>query len=120
MNTTQRIEVRAWTPLKILLARETAQRLREPMTQAMRSAEVGELEIDYRGVEGMGPSFVDELLAVVEELITDRARSRVHIVFTHPPARLSLKFTAVGRGRGYTAAERGDGSWILTPVRSDS
>lgn len=107
---------------RILVTRESARQLMAPL-QAMwdgsasqdKSPDADGVTVDFDGVEGMAPSFLDELISVFEA-VTGREpgeRSRC-LVVANPPTRLSLKFEAVARGHGMTGRAAPDGSWLLT------
>ena len=61
----------------------------------------------------MTPSFLDELLGAIEEFEATHD-GKIEVVFLHPPTRLSSKFAAVGRARGYDVAETEENRWVLT------
>lgn len=71
------------------------------------------LRLDFSGIDGLTPSFMDELLGVIlETLVPDNQRD-LEIVVSNPPTRLSNKFSAIGRGRGLTIEEVGDNAWSI-------
>ncbi len=109
--------IRATLTDKILVSRESAQRLAEPLRQAT-AANGREILVDFTGVEGMAPSFLDEFLGVLHDAVGVGTRIR----FSNQPARLSLKFEAVAKGRGLRLTEESGGSWVFaaeTPPVSD-
>jgi len=70
--------------------------------------------VDFNGVEGIAPSFLDELLTIFESLVgTATNGDKPCLVVANPPTRLSLKFEAVGRGHGMSVQALPDGSWLL-------
>ncbi|MEE8169053.1 MAG: hypothetical protein V3T70_00765 [Phycisphaerae bacterium] len=74
--------------------------------------------IDFEGVEGVAPSFLDELLSIFESFIgTEANGDERSLIIANPPARLSLKFEAVARGHGMSVRQLPDGSWLLTDSR---
>ncbi len=77
------------------------------------SSEIG---IDFAGVEGITPSFLDELLAVVSEEV-GRRESPLRILITHPPTRLSSKFEAVARAHDLVASSTEGGGWLLLEAK---
>lgn len=72
------------------------------------------LSIDFSGVEAVTPSFVDEVLIAIENVVSTPGRANATIIFLNPPTRLSEKFAAVGRAHRLSAAESDDGNWHLT------
>lgn len=59
----------------------------------------------------MTPSFLDEMLRVIEAAPGYHAGWKV--VALDPPTRLSDKFAAVGRAHGLVVRDVGDGTWII-------
>lgn len=108
---------------KILVTRESARVLEEALRRAWSdragstdAANLGSATIDFRGVEGVAPSFLDELLTVFELVIGPNPNHPGRsLVVVNPPTRLSSKFEAVARGHGLSVVSRSDGSWVLTP-----
>lgn len=106
---------------KILVSRESAHLLEDALRAITASASVPgnpsgatPMTVDFDGIAGIAPSFLDELLIVFKSIIgsesNDDERS---LVVANPPTRLSLKFEAVARGHGMTARTLPDGSWLL-------
>lgn len=81
-----------------LVTRESARSLRVPLINALAAAP-GELVLDFRGIQAVTPSFLDELLRVVRDAI-QAVDPRPRVILTNVPARLSPGFTAIGRSRG--------------------
>jgi len=108
---------------KILVSRESARLLETAIIAALKSSPAPEsradekpVAVDFDGVEGMAPSFLDELLSILESLMEASPNGRERsVIVRNPPTRLSLKFEAVARGHGMTALVQADGSWLLTP-----
>lgn len=107
---------------KILVSRESAHRLREALSSLLRSCPADTddpdvsvaVTVDFAGIEGITPSFLDELISIFEELLSQGSgRDRPAMVVRHPPTRLSLKFEAVARGHDLVVAALPDGSWRL-------
>ena len=81
----------------------------------MRSIDT-QLVLNFKGIEAVTPSYVDELLGLIDDSILEAAHEgepEVDIVFTYPPTRLSSKFSSVGRGRGYKISQLGEDSWLM-------
>ncbi len=108
---------------RILVSRESARRLEDPLRTIMGNARtsgnasgMAPVAVDFAGVEGIAPSFLDELLSIFESLVGAGGGERCLIV-ANPPTRLSLKFEAVARGHGMSVQAMPDGSWLLTDAR---
>jgi hypothetical protein len=112
---------------KILISREAARLLEDPLrsitaedstVESSTSESVSNkpaVAVDFAGVDGMAPSFLDELLRVFESIVgaaTDG--DGVSLTVVHPPARLSSKFEAVARGHRMSVEPLPDGSWRLS------
>lgn len=111
---------------RILVSRESARLLEAPLSAMMVSARTPgnasnttPVAVDFEGIEGIAPSFLDELLSIVESILgtEDNGRERCLIV-ANPPTRLSLKFEAIARGHQMSVRALPDGSWFLTDYRN--
>ncbi len=98
------------TGKRALVTRASAAEIGSALNEASTD---GEIIVDFAGVDAVTPSFVDEILAVVEELVRDRDAGGVS--FLHIPTRLSEKFVAVGRAHQLSVTESEDGTWAITP-----
>ena len=107
---------------RILVSRESARLLENAIkTMTVSEGKQGEacdttpISVDFDGVEGMAPSFLDELLSVFESVIgPDADGCERCLIVANPPTRLSLKFEAVARGHRMSIRALPDGSWLLT------
>jgi len=109
---------------KILVSREAARLLEDPLRTLMGGAnsseqasptEANQVTIDFRDVEGVAPSFLDELLTIFESVLEQDANAKERrLIVANPPTRLSLKFEAVARGHGMSVHALADASWMLT------
>lgn len=100
---------------RVLVSRESARLLEAPLTLLLKS--VGDVTVDFAGVEGMAPSFLDELFTLFESVVSrDETRTSWRLRMANPPARLSSKFEAVARGHALSVVTLPDGAWLLTPV----
>lgn len=111
---------------RILVTRESARLLEDALRAAIADARTlrkqegnASVIIDFSGVEGVTPSFLDELLSAFESLVgpesNDCERS---LIVANPPTRLSLKFHAIARGHRMSVQAMPDGSWLLTGHRN--
>lgn len=98
---------------RVLVTRESARAIEPILCSAMAQGQ-GELALDFSGVEGMTPSFLDEILGIIQTCIQTAKPKRFRLLIDHPPTRLSAKFAAVGRGRGLSLRESEGGAWIIT------
>jgi len=117
----QTIRVQDLLPDKILVSRESARlleaRLRTQLaSQSVMSNDGGfaTLTVDFEGVEGVAPSFIDELVLVFRDIFSNGKESRARrLVLAHPPTRLSSKFEAIARGHHMSIQLLSDGSWMM-------
>ncbi len=111
---------------KILVSRESAHLLEDALSAMMadagqdeNSSETTSIAVDFDGVAGIAPSFLDELISVFESLIGAKTDARQRcLVIANPPTRLSLKFEAIARGHGMSVRALPDGSWLLSDIRN--
>ena len=111
---------------RVLVSRESARQLEDALRTAMAGSATNEnatgtspVLVDFDSVEGVAPSFVDELLSIFESVIGAETNGREQcLIIANPPARLSRKFEAIARGHGMSVRELPDGSWFLTDAQS--
>ncbi len=96
---------------RVLVTRASARGLASAIDTAIRDAR-GELKLDFSRVDGMTPSFLDELLSVVEEAFARLNVDSFRVEILNPPTALSAKFAAIGRGRKLSLTESA-GAWII-------
>lgn len=68
--------------------------------------------LDFDGIEAVTPSFVDELLGVLEK--RRGTEKPFKATFINIPARLSPKYEAIARGRTMSILEVNPGHWVIT------
>jgi len=113
---------------RILVSRESARQLEAPLVAMLAAqktpadaSEVSPVTVDFEGVEGIAPSFLDELLQIFESLVAKKpSDDSGHLIVANPPTRLSSKFEAVARGHDMSVRALPNGSWSLTHSRSSS
>jgi len=98
---------------RILVTRESARTI-QPVFAAALGEGNGEVGLDFAGVEGLTPSFLDETLSIMEECVQSYPGARLRVVVTNPPTQLSSKFMAVGRGHHLTIKVVESGAWIIS------
>jgi len=111
---------------RILISREAAHLLEEALSTMIAAARTtgqpsptASMAVDFEGIEGIAPSFLDELLLIFESIIaSDTSDLQQCLVVANPPTRLSLKSEAVARGHGMSARIQPDGSWRLSNTRA--
>lgn len=111
------VTVKLWEILhkKVLVSRESAR----VITWALKRSPTSDglvVTIDFTGIEGVTPSFVDETLTILKEWIGQQKEQRPwSILLVAPPTRLTLKFSAVAKAHELEIRETSSDTWILTP-----
>ncbi len=95
---------------RLLVTRESARSLGPALTELVAA---GEVVIDFCGIEGLTPSFFDELLTVIERCAHKNDKEQLKVVVLNPPTQLSAKFEAVGRGHNLTIEKSDSGAWVI-------
>ena len=108
---------------RALVSRGVARRIGSAVLERLENDSVTEpLALDFTRVEAASPSFFDELVATMGELLGEsKAGSRNTVIFLHPPESVHYTFQAIGRGRGIFFAETAPGCWeieLTTIVRN--
>ena len=98
---------------RILITRGSARAIQSNLAEALREGE-GQVALDFFGIDGIAPSFLDEILSVVEDCIQVDSHNQLQIMVINSPTQLSSKFAAVGRGHGLSISESGSGTWIIS------
>ena len=106
---------------RILVSRESAHLLEDALSAMMAAdgtpgnpSDTTSVAVDFEGIDGIAPSFLDELLSIFESIIGMESDVRARcLIVLNPPTRLSLKFEAIARGHGMSVRANPDGSWLL-------
>lgn len=98
---------------RVLVTRDSAH-LIEPALVGLPRVGPGPILLDFAGIEAITPSFVDELLGVLESNLSDSGSFEV--TFKNFPANLSAKYEAIARGRAVSITVPLRGQWIITKV----
>ena len=109
----QTVKVHDLLRKRALVTRESA----NPIRQALAGTDVAaarEAVLDFSGVDAVTPSFVDELLAILDEALRRTEHEQFRLLLVNPPTRLSAKFLAVARARGLQISESDNGTWMVT------
>lgn len=96
---------------RVLVTRASARTLAPSIEAAIRASREA-LKLDFGRVDGITPSFLDELLSVVEEAFARVNVDSFRVEILNPPTALSAKFAAIGRGRDLRLTEAAE-SWII-------
>jgi len=96
---------------KILVTRESASGVREAIESSIRSE--GEVTLDFGGIDAVTPSFVDEILGIIDDARASSSWREVRVVFSHAPTPLSAKYLAIGKGHEATMSQSGSDAWEI-------
>ena len=97
---------------RALVTRESARRLHPPINDLLAKG-TDEISLDFSGTLGITPSFVDELLQVIQDNLRDHGIPKLQLMLKNPPTRLSLKFTALAKGRGAQLKDSEASTWVI-------
>ena len=106
------IAIRDFTSNRVLVTRESARTLGGQVDKAIQG-HGRPLRLDFEGIQGLTPSFLDELISVVERAFQRANQTAFRIEILSPPTQFSAKFAAIGRGRDLAITESRDGSWLI-------
>jgi hypothetical protein len=105
------IEVFQFLQRKILVTRESPSAVRGVIESAIGTD--GEVALDFNGIHAVTPSFVDEILAIIDDARASSSRQEVRVVFLHAPTPLSAKYLAIGKRHGVTLSQSGSDAWEI-------
>jgi STAS-like domain of unknown function (DUF4325) len=108
------VEVFKHLQRKILVTRESASLLRPEIEASIRTD--GQVVLDFTGIEAVTPSFVDEILGIIDDARANSSRRELRVIFSHTPVSLSEKFLAVGRRHGAKMSQSGTDAWEMTSL----
>jgi hypothetical protein len=96
---------------KILVTRESASAVRDVIETSIRAE--GEVVLDFSGIDAVTPSFVDEILGIIDDARTKSARREVRVLFSHAPTPLSAKYLAIGKRHGARMSQSASDDWEI-------
>jgi hypothetical protein len=107
------IKVFELIPRRVLVTRASARSIEPNLAGALTGGQ-GKFTLDFSGVDGLTPSFLDEVLSILDEHTQDTSGTKYTVTMTNPPTELSSKFAAVGRGHEATIDASPGGSWTIS------
>lgn len=120
------VTVRSVISNAVLISRDSARQLEGPLRECanylldhLRDQNAHELTLDFEGISGVSPSFIDEIIRILKSL--NLLSSEVHhlrFVIANPPTRLSSKFQAIARSHDLIVQQTPDGSWLIDIVKA--
>ena len=100
---------------RILVIRASARAVEPLLTTALARGE-REVALDFKGVEGITPSFFDETMLIIQEHSQATAADKFRVILTNLPPHLSPKYEAVGQRHGLSVEESDDGAWVISKI----
>ena len=100
--------------IRVLTTRASARILRGELDRALQAGR-GHAGLDFAGIDGITPSFLDEVLTVLEEAAAAGGHDEFELKVLNPPTRLSSKFEAVGRGHRLSIHQTDAQTWSIIP-----
>ncbi len=107
------VKVKERLPHRAVIVRVLARELGEEL--AREAAVDSPLVIDFDGIDGVSPAFVDEILTMLDEA---DAPGPERLVFANLPTKLSMKYTVLAGAHSKEIELDASGereTWILTP-----
>lgn len=89
---------------RFLVTRASARAFSQELAAALAEG-YGEVALDFSGVEGLTPSFLDEILTVIEECVSRISEMQPRVTITNSPTQLSSKFALLGKGHNLAIKE---------------
>jgi hypothetical protein len=74
----------------------------------------GKAKLDLNGVNGLTPSFFDELLLIIDESRRDSPESELSVTIQSPPTDVSPILVAVARVHGLSITQPDGGAWVIS------
>lgn len=108
------VEVFKHLQRKILVTRGSAAALRSEIDASIKAD--GQVVLDFTGIDAVTPSFVDEILGIIDDARADSSRRELRVIFRHTPTSLSEKFVAIGKRHGAKVSQYGADAWEITNV----
>jgi hypothetical protein len=107
------IKVYELLPKRILVTRDSA-RVIEPHLASALAQGREEVMLDFSGVEGLTPSFTDEILSVIEECVPGLTETRIPVTIGNLPKEFSSKFATAGKRHDLTIDESDSGTLLIS------
>ena len=98
---------------RVLVTRGSARTIQERLSSALLDGQ-GKAELDFSGVNGLTPSFLDELLTIVDEARLLLPDTELSVTIETPPMDISPMFEAVARVHGLKIDKTDGGDWVIS------
>ena len=94
---------------RALVTRESAGALRAVIRKAGSG---GPVALDLSGIRAITPSFIDQMLLIVEESLGEDS-NRLDVLLLNPPPGMDSKLQPIGRAHHVSVAEDAKGNWTI-------
>lgn len=101
-----------------MVTRASARSIQSDLRTALMEGQ-GKVTLDFRGIQGLTPSFLDETLSIIEESMRLTADKHLEVTLINPPTELSSKFSAVSRGHGLVMSDTEAGTWVMSDAQEE-
>ena len=99
---------------RVLVTRDSARAIQAELKAALIEGQ-GQVTLDFFGIDGLTPSFLDETLSIIEECTRTEMWTGLRVTVASSPTQLSSKFAAVGRGHRLQMKQSDHATWIISP-----
>lgn len=100
---------------RALVTRESAGTLRNVIHEVGGESSVA---LDLTGIRAITPSFIDQVLLMVEERL-GRDSDRLDVLFLNPPPGMASKLRPIGRAHNLSVAQDSKGNWVIRGASSN-
>ncbi len=98
---------------RVLVTRSAATELRAAIEAALQK-DARTIEFDFGGIRVLAPSFIDQLLIIVEQVEAAMAPvGNAKVTLRSCPAGMREKLAAIGRAHDADVIEQDDQTWVL-------
>ena len=98
---------------RVLVTRGSARSIQGPLSSSIRDGG-GKAELDFSGVNGITPSFFDELLSIIDESWSDLPGSELRVIIKAPPTDVSPMLKAVAKVHRLKIEQVDSGAWVIS------
>ena len=107
------IKIHDLIPKRVLVIRQSARAIQHDLAEALNRGD-GTLTLDFEGIDGLTPSFFDEILTIIEESVEKNGDSQLHVTIKNPPTQLPSKHDVISRAHGLIVQESESGTWEIS------
>lgn len=95
---------------RALVTRESTDVLRDSIAAATGNGD--RVALDLSGIDSITPSFIDQVLQIVEGCLTKESE-RVDVLMLNPPSGLSSRLEPIARAHRSVATQDAKGNWTI-------